>query len=137
MSRLTIKIFTFAAIAGAICSYDIAAPASAENPRHLRQLLQTKECVECDLYQANLQDADLSGANLVGANLIGANLIGADLRGAYLRGADLRGAFLQGTYLYNANLYDAKGLTLEQLRVANDWEKATYDRNLRQRLGLD
>ncbi|AFY69847.1 pentapeptide repeat protein [Thalassoporum mexicanum PCC 7367] len=130
------KLFTLTTIiiTACLCS---PLPTMAENPAHFKKLVRDKVCVGCDLYQADLQDADLSGANLVGANLTGANLIGADLRGAYLRGADLRGAFLQGAYLYNADLYDVKGTNPQQLKTANDWHRAIYDRNLSRKLGLD
>ena len=58
-----------------------------------RKLLETKECVRCDLR---------------GANLKSANLEYADLRAAYLYGADLRGASLEGADLTDANLRGAK-----------------------------
>ena len=58
-----------------------------------KKLLETKECVRCDLR---------------GANLKSANLEYADLRAAYLYGADLRGASLEGADLTDANLRDAK-----------------------------
>jgi uncharacterized protein YjbI with pentapeptide repeats len=103
----------------------LVAPAVlAENPDHLRKLLSTKSCVQCNLVnaglvmgelaganlsQANLIGANLSQANLVGANLRGANLTGASLYGADLSGADLTGAVVNGTdlresFLSNANL---------------------------------
>lgn len=96
----------------------------AANPEHVRQLLASKECQNCDLtgvglVMANLSGANLSGANLTGANLSRANLIGANLSGANLsgaglfganltdaklKGATLLGADLRNTYLYNAEL---------------------------------
>ncbi len=115
---------------------------------------------------ANLDDANLDDANLRGANLRGADLRGADLRGANfddanLRGADLRGANLYGANLYDANLYDAnlygsnlygaglygadlygadlsfvRGLTPSQVKKAKNWQKAKYDPEFRQELGL-
>jgi uncharacterized protein YjbI with pentapeptide repeats len=101
-----------------------AATAKAENISHLRQLLSTKNCQQCDLTgvglvmndltgaklnQANLVGANLSRTNMTGADLRGANLAGASLYGANLTGADLRGANLTGTdlrsaYLTNANV---------------------------------
>lgn len=102
-------------------------PASA-NSEHIRQLLATKQCQNCDLtgaglVLANLSGANLSGANLSGANLSRANLSGADLSGANLSGASLFGANLSGaklsradlsvadlrdSYLLNANMVGAK-----------------------------
>jgi uncharacterized protein YjbI with pentapeptide repeats len=92
----------------------------AANPEHVRQLLATKKCQNCDLsgaglVMADLSGADLSGANLALANLSRANLTGADLRGANLtsaslfganlNGAKLGGATIAGTDLRNAYLY--------------------------------
>ncbi|MCF4968292.1 pentapeptide repeat-containing protein [Nostoc sp. CMAA1605] len=86
--------------------------AQAVNPEHLKQLLATKQCQNCDLSNAGLVMADLSGANLSGANLTGANLSranlsSADLRGANLSGAGLFGANLNAAKLGGANLANA------------------------------
>ncbi len=83
--------------------------ASAENLQHVRQLLSTKKCPQCELSNAglvlaNLEGANLSGADLTRANLSQANLVGADLSGANLSGASLNGANLGGTNLIGANL---------------------------------
>jgi uncharacterized protein YjbI with pentapeptide repeats len=64
-----------------------AKPVRAENPAHVKQLLETNLCARCDL----------EGANLRGAHMIGADLRDADLRGAILVGANL-GNFRQITY---------------------------------------
>ncbi|NES93981.1 MAG: pentapeptide repeat-containing protein [Desertifilum sp. SIO1I2] len=77
-------------------------PAKAQNPAHVEQLLQTRQCSRCDLSRSNLAGANLRYANLAGANLEGANFFGADLRYANLSGANLKGANLRGTNLYNA-----------------------------------
>jgi len=84
----------------------------AQNLEHLRQLLATRQCMQCDLRGAGLVVANLSGANLVGAdlsraNLSRANLSGADLRGANLSGANLNGANLSGAMLGGANVSGA------------------------------
>ncbi|BAY17076.1 hypothetical protein NIES21_29100 [Anabaenopsis circularis NIES-21] len=81
----------------------LSSTAQAANSEHLRQLLATKQCQNCDLTGAGLVLADLSGANLSGANLTGANLSRANLTGA-----DLRGANLAGAGLFGANLTEAK-----------------------------
>ncbi|GAB1545021.1 hypothetical protein NUACC21_76970 [Scytonema sp. NUACC21] len=83
--------------------------AHAANPEHLRQLLSSKKCPNCDLSGAGLVMADLSGADLSGANLAGANLSRANLTGA-----DLRNTNLSGTSLFGANLTASKltGATL-------------------------
>ena len=54
------------------------------NKDHLDTLLETNECVDCNLNNANLSGANLSGANLNGADLGQANLSGANLSGANL-----------------------------------------------------
>src|SRR6476661_8014795 len=82
-----------------------AVPTKAANPEHIKKLLETKECSECDLSEANL-----SGANLSFAILINANLRGANLKGANLKNADLTRANLNHAYLTQANL-DQTNLT--------------------------
>jgi uncharacterized protein YjbI with pentapeptide repeats len=96
-------------LATTILLLSVATTTKAENISHLRQLLSTKSCQQCDLAGAGLVTNDLAGANLeranlVGANLSQANLAGADLRGANLAGASLNGANLTGADLRGANL---------------------------------
>jgi uncharacterized protein YjbI with pentapeptide repeats len=86
-----------------------ATAAQAENPTHLRQLLNTGRCRSCDLSYVNFSRQDLSNADLAGANLRGSNfsnanlsnadLSNADLQDANLNNADLQGAIVQGTLL--------------------------------------
>ena len=93
----------------------VAKPVRADEA--LLQLLQERQCPQCqladaDLVHADLRDADLSEAKLMRANLSQALLEGADLRGADLsfanmRGASLRGADLKGSKLYGTDLRDA------------------------------
>jgi uncharacterized protein YjbI with pentapeptide repeats len=90
----------------------LATTVQAANSEHIRQLLASKECQNCNLTGAGLVLADLAGANLSGANLAGANLsranlTGADLRGANLSGASLFGVNLSGAKLTGANLANA------------------------------
>lgn len=68
----------------------------------IAQLLESRNCVRCNLQGANLQDADLKGVNLEGANLAGANLASANLQGAYLVGANLDSANLTEAKLKSA-----------------------------------
>jgi Pentapeptide repeats (8 copies)/Domain of unknown function (DUF4214) len=80
----------------------------AENPRHLRQLLETGRCRNCDLSQANLnredlRNADLAGTNLRGANLSSTDLSDADLSNANLENANLQNAKLNRTIVTNTN----------------------------------
>ena len=98
-----------------------ATPIHGESLSDLTQLLNTKQCSQCDLsnsglVQANLIGAKLTQANLVGANLSQANLTGADLRGANLTGASLYGANLTGANLTGVNL---TGTDLRNAYLAN------------------
>ena len=82
-------------------------PVKAENPEHVKQLLETKQCQGCDLSGANLSNANLEGANLSGANLREAVLVGANLTNANLQRANLTRANLTNAKLTNVNLNDA------------------------------
>ena len=84
-----------------------ASSASAFDPDDLQKLLDTGECVHCDLFGADLFGAFLVGADLGGADLSGADLRDAYLKGAYLKGANLEGADLSGAFLMDANLMGA------------------------------
>ena len=94
-----------------------------------KRLLETKECVGCDLTGAylwkaelqrrNLSKVNLSGAYLRNASLAGADLSNADLTGADLYGADLRMANLRRSDLTGANLSFAKGANLNEAQLCN------------------
>lgn len=101
-----------------LTSFCLTLPVKAENPEHLKQLRETKQCQKCDLSGADLRGADLSfavltGANLSGANLKAANLSNADLSRANLTKADLSYANLNKAYLTNANLHQTKFIGAE------------------------
>lgn len=81
--------------------------AQAENPQHVQQLLETKQCSGCDLRFANLSNANLEGANLKGADLRGANLANTNLSRSTLNSANLGAANLVGANLRAANLMSA------------------------------
>ena len=93
-------------------------PANAFVQEDLDKLLDTGNCVGCDLsgadlsganlFDANLGNTDLSGADLSGADLRDASLGNTDLSGADLSGADLSDTFSSGgTNFSNANLSGA------------------------------
>lgn len=65
----------------------------------VKQLLETKQCPECNFSNANLKGLDLQGFNLQGANLEGANLSGTKLANANLKNANLNKANLTGADL--------------------------------------
>jgi uncharacterized protein YjbI with pentapeptide repeats len=73
-------------------------PASIQQ-NQVKQLLETKQCPECNFTNANLKGLDLQGFNLQGANLEGANLSGAKLANANLKNANLNKANLTGADL--------------------------------------
>jgi len=110
--KKTIIIFTVIASV-----FNLTSPVKAENLTHLRQLINTKQCENCELSNSGLVMANLVGANLRGANLVRANLSRADLTGADLTGANLTGASLNGANLTGANLTGAN-LTGADLRDA-------------------
>ena len=89
-----------------------------------------------DLINTKLIGADLIGANLINAKLIGADLEKADLENAHLNGAYLKDTKLNGAYLEGAYLIDAKDMLPEQIKRAKNWEKAYYDPEFREKLGL-
>jgi uncharacterized protein YjbI with pentapeptide repeats len=82
-------------------------PLGADNPDHVRQLRETRECRGC-----NLAFASLDGVNVELGDLREADLQGASLYRANLRGADLTGALLTDADLTGADLRDAKGADL-------------------------
>ena len=109
---------SFIAISGLIGTcVSISWTDSAFADPNIRQILQTKECPNCDLSRAKLSFANLRGANLRYANLFSAdlkladlreaNLIGAILDKADLRGADLTGADLTSAYMSETNFCGA------------------------------
>jgi uncharacterized protein YjbI with pentapeptide repeats len=73
-------------------------PASTQQ-NQVKQLLETKQCPECNFSNANMKKLDLQGFNLQGANLEGANLSGAKLANANLKNANLNRANLTGADL--------------------------------------
>jgi uncharacterized protein YjbI with pentapeptide repeats len=107
--------------------------------KSVQRLLETRECVGCDLSGAMLEEANLEGARLAGAmleeaklararlrkaDLSGANLGGADARGADLRGARVDGASFgfaqfQGAILEGLDLREVKELVSANFEEAN------------------
>ena len=88
-----------------------AASLRAQDPDHVKQLLSTRECKNCDLRNAqivreNLNRSDVSGADFTGAFLYGTSFRNANLKNARFTNADLTGADLTGAR--DANLAGAK-----------------------------
>jgi uncharacterized protein YjbI with pentapeptide repeats len=97
----------------------IALPARADNLVAIQQLLNTRECQQCNLREAGLVLSDLEGVDLQGADLRGANLNRANLQEANLAGANLAGSVLFGADLTGANLAgaDLRGVDLREARM--------------------
>lgn len=82
--------------------------------------------VDAILWKSDLSGASLQKADFTRANLSLANLQGADFKHANLNNADLS----------HANLRNAQNLTTEQVKAANNWDKAVYDPEFLIELGL-
>jgi len=96
---------------------------------------------EANLQRINLKNANLRGTHLTGANLTGANLYRTNLEKANLTGANLEGANLGGAYLGGANIEGAyfvkvQNITPEQIKEAQNWQKAYYETQFQKELGL-
>lgn len=90
-----------------------------------------------NLQHANLQGANFSDSGFHGALLQNTNFQDANLQGSRFRHANLEGANLKGANIQEANLGEAKGLTVEQIKAAKNWEKAIYSPEFRVELGLN
>jgi uncharacterized protein YjbI with pentapeptide repeats len=109
----TIKLLSLAAVV-ALAVVSPGRSIGAQEPQNtaqIKQLQETRNCVRCDLSQADLSGmqlpkSDLSGANLFGAKLYKVNLTEANLTYANLTNADFTGADLTGAI--GANLSVAK-----------------------------
>lgn len=101
-TRMFIALLPFLAISA------IAPFAQAFDSDHLKQLLKSNQCSNCDLSGAPLEGTNLAGANLQNTNLSNANLSGTNLSGANLEGANLQNAILNNVYAFRANLTGAK-----------------------------
>jgi uncharacterized protein YjbI with pentapeptide repeats len=126
--------------------------AHLERANLLDARLEKAELGGAHLEGAVLRGAELSGANLRRAHLEDANLTEAYLERAILMGAHLEGsalceANLEGAYLYEAHfdgadlrgacLERASGLSVEQVKAAQNWASARYDHDFRQMLDED
>jgi uncharacterized protein YjbI with pentapeptide repeats len=102
--------------------------------------LEFADLTGADLSEARLKDAKLQGAHLNDANLTNASFEGATLANAKLRNADLTGASLSRADLTDADLKYADlrkaVVSLHQIKKADNWEHATYDADMRRKLGL-
>jgi uncharacterized protein YjbI with pentapeptide repeats len=103
--------------------------------------LNDTELSRVELQGANLSGTKLSGANLSKAHLIHANLsnaelIGAELESANLFCADLSDANIENANLNNTNLVGVENVNPEQIKLARNWDKARYNPECMEKLGL-
>ncbi|VEP18870.1 Pentapeptide repeat protein [Hyella patelloides LEGE 07179] len=97
----------------------------------VQQLIETKECIGCNLENADLSGVDLEQANLEGTNFAGANLEGANLKNSYLMGANLEGANLNLAELGGA-IFVLTQLNNATLKAANLQATNLHGADLRQ-----
>ena len=86
----------------------LTAEVSAYKQEDVDRLLDTYNCVKCDLRGAILKEANLSGANMSGARLWEAILQEAKLEGAVLRVADLDYARMKDAIFCNTATQDGQ-----------------------------
>ena len=98
-----------------------------QNTRFRKANLAKAKLRDADLRCAMLAKANLQGTNLQNCSLQGADLSRTNLREANLQGANLQNSSLQGADLRQANLKGVRGLTLEQVHSASNWQEAIYD----------
>lgn len=91
---------------------------------------------DANLNGATLDDATLTRASFTHANLIQAQFSHGQLMYANFAGANLAGANLIRANLSGANFKRAENISIDQIKSANNWEKAEYDEDFRTKLGL-
>lgn len=97
---------------------------------------------QANFYRANLTASRFWKAQLEGTNFTESDLRNADMEAANLQGADLQGASLSNCRFTDANLHQAnftgvKGLTIAQVKAAQNWETALFDPQFSARLPED
>jgi len=126
-------------------------PAHAQDGGEIARVQAGQDCVNCNLFQADLAYRDLAGldvsasrlrqadlslstlnnADFTGTNLSIANMFGARLTSASLRNANLERAVLVGAYLGGADLsgarLDGANLSGADLRTTRGLTQAQLD----------
>ena len=98
--------------------------------------LQGSKLQGANLQEIDFRGIDLSGFNLQGTKLQKANLEEVNLRTASLQYSQLEGAKLKGAKLLYADLRNVKGLSLDQVKMAEAWNSSLYDNKFRKELGI-
>ena len=84
-----------------------------------------------DFSGAHIEEVDFTLADLRGARFRNAHTERSDFTDANMESADFRDAYVDG-----ADFRGAKGLSLDQVRSALDWQKARFDVEFSEGLGL-
>lgn len=90
----------------------LLAASRGADPEHVARLKETRNCVRCDLSEADLSGMSLPKSDLTGADLTGTKMYKVDLTEADLSYANLTNADLTG-----ANLTGAKGAVLTSAKT--------------------
>ncbi|EKU97317.1 putative low-complexity protein [Leptolyngbya sp. PCC 7375] len=91
---------------------------------------------QANLSGSNFQGSSFRRSNLTDANLKNADLSETNLTKAKLTRADVTHCNFQNADLSEADLSHAKGLTVEQVKLAHNWQAATYDDAFVAKLGI-
>ena len=96
---------------------------------------------EAKLHSAHTHRAQFRGANLSRSDFSSANLDGANFSRAKLNGANFSDAYMSNVNFQNADLLQVdfrsvQNLTIEQVKSAQNWEKALYDEDFAKKLNL-
>lgn len=89
-----------------------------------------------DLRGAWFGEAHLESSAFMHANVEGAMFIGTRLEGANFYGARVANAWFMGAHFAGTQLLRVEGATVEQMRLARNWEGARYDEGFAAELGL-
>ena len=79
-------------------------PSEKTIKQNISKLLESKQCVECNLMGSDLSGLNLSGVNLTGTKLDNSNLRKTNFRGAKLQGVSMLGVALEETMFAGADL---------------------------------
>jgi len=93
-------------------------PLAGYDASDYNKLIETKDCIACDLRGADLHDLDFSGSDLQKSDLRGANLAHSIFFMADLSGADLSDVNASNTVFWKAAMQDAN-LTRIHAKGAN------------------
>jgi hypothetical protein len=100
-------------------------------------IFQDSHFGQANLYGSNFRGSNFRKSNFTEANLKNADLSSTNLTQAKLNRADVTNCNFQGADISEADLSQAKGLTLNQVKSAHNWQTAIYDDDFMKQLGLN